>query len=124
MGKWTSVIGGVVYTTAALTLVILHFIPGVNVALWTVELAACLGGAAVVGGVTLAVALSEDEVDRAIRYMNNLETNLTDMKESLIKVEQMNHRLSHDQVMSFKTIIDQMIMRTDRISTLCSEARR
>jgi len=122
--KWTAGIGGVLASITALTMVILHFIPGVNMPLLGFE----IGSAAVVlgtlGGVALAVAMEQDEIDRAISYCSNLEGNLMQMKEALLEIEQLNTQLSNDQVFGFKQIICNMFQKTKRISVLCKEARK
>jgi len=122
--KWTAGIGGVLTCIAALTMVILHFVPGVNVTLFSIEIAGLVVAGGVAAGVGVALALSEDEIDRAIRYCDNLGSNLTEMKEALIKIEQLNTRLSKDQVDGFKQIIGKMVTHTSRISALCAEARK
>jgi len=125
VAKWLAVFSAAAVSIGAIVLIVLHFVPGVNVTLLCAELV--IGGVVAVTGActVIAVAMSQDEVDRAIQYMAQMADNLTKMKESLLKVEQMNVRLGDSMsVEAFKETIAALIARADTIENMCSQTRK
>lgn len=73
----------------AIAMLIIHFLPGVNLVLAPAGWACVvlLIGSSVAGGTILACSLRQDEIDRAMTYMKNLQTNLQKLKESMQELE-------------------------------------
>jgi len=121
--KWLSALLLVGAAIGCIVLVILHFVPGVNIALGAVELVAAAVGAGALVGTGLVVALSKNEVERALEYINHLAENLTNMKEILLQLQADNVVLLDEEVHVFQETMEALITRTDNIHLLCKQAR-
>lgn len=121
--QWLSaflLIGGAI---GCIVLVILHFVPGVNIALGAVELTLAAVGAGALVATGLTVALSKNEVERALEYIDNLADNLKEMKEVLLELQADNVVLLDEEVHVFQETMEALIARTDNIHLLCKKAR-
>merc|ERR1712190_384439 len=116
----TGVIGGLV----AITFIILHFVPGVNVTLcpvgWT--LVAGLGVSAAVGGSITFMCLQKSEIERAMQYMQHLQTNLEDLKDSMMRLESENEVIAETKELEhFQELNEALMRRCDKIVRICDK---
>mmetsp|Transcript_6218 Transcript_6218/g.12586 ORF Transcript_6218/g.12586 Transcript_6218/m.12586 type:complete len:274 (-) Transcript_6218:150-971(-) len=102
-------------------LVVLHFVPGVNIALGTAELVALVvvGGGLVVG--CGAYALSKSEVQRAQEFLKSIQQRLGDLRNSMSNIRANGDLLSMLERTEAQECLDQITHQCDIIVQICRE---
>jgi len=123
VGGLTMVAGAI----AAVAFLIIHFVPGINLVLTPLGWA-CVGiftVASVAGGTVLACSLQQDEIDRAMTYMSNLQTNLQKLKESMQTLEAQGTVIKETkQLEHFVRIAAALEERCGQIEKICDEVSK
>jgi len=123
IGGLTMIVGAV----GAIAFLIIHFVPGINLVLtplgWT-----CVGvfaASAVAGGTVMACSLRQDEIDRAMAYMSNLQSNLQKLKESMQMLEAEGTVIEETkQLEHFVRIAAALEERCGHIAKICDEVSK
>jgi len=123
IGGLTMIAGAV----GAVAFLIIHFVPGINLVLtplgWT-----CVGvfaASAVAGGTVMACSLRQDEIDRAMAYMSNLQSNLQKLKESMQMLEAEGTVIEETkQLEHFVRIAAALEERCGHIAKICDEVSK
>merc|ERR1711976_113294 len=81
----TSGVTCVVCALAAVTFLIIHFIPGINATLTPIGWmwVGIFASGAIAGGTVLAGTLQKDEIERAGEYLKDLQKNLNNLKAAM-----------------------------------------
>lgn len=111
----------------AIAFLIIHFVPGINLTLtplgW-VCVGLCVAGS-VAGGTILACSLQQDEIDRAMAYMNHLQTNVQKLKESMQELDAGSTVIEEtEQLQHVVEIAESLEARCDQIAQICDEVNR
>jgi len=123
--KWTAGFIACAWAIGAVVLVIMHFIPGVDVCLVGMELTGACCHAACAAAGAVVVFMQKDEIDRAMIYIDKISENLISMKETLMQLQAGQDFLQSDEeVEEVRKILKIMQMRCDDVTGWCAKARR
>jgi len=125
--KWlriSAVTAGIAGLLGCAVLIILHFVPGVNFVLTAVELV-LVGAGIFAAGTVIGTAMSKDEVDRALAFLEKVQHQLNNVQEALSTIQgeerSVKTRLNAYQVLELDDVFAGIVANLDRLTGVCKD---